>query len=94
MKEDVGMSKLKMYANMVGMVLTQEVNMDPKLNKPLPYNPTYVSTALCILLYSSVQARTQSSEKGGDKSLNCLKIGAQRAILMHFGVFKRAHNNI
>ena len=37
MKEDVGMSKLKMYANKVGMVLTQK---DPKLNKPLPYNPT------------------------------------------------------
>ena len=35
MKEDVETSKPKKYANKVGM-LTQ----DPKLNKPLPYNPT------------------------------------------------------
>ena len=33
--------KPKKYANKVGMVLTQEVNIGPKLNKPLPYNPTY-----------------------------------------------------
>ena len=41
MKEDVGMSKPKKHVN--------KVRWDPKLNKPLPYNP---STALCILLYS------------------------------------------
>ena len=32
MKEDVGMSKPKKHAN--------KVRWDPKLNKPLPYNPT------------------------------------------------------
>ena len=32
MKEDVGMSKPKKHAN--------NVRWDPKLNKPLPYNPT------------------------------------------------------
>ena len=32
MKEDVGMSKPKKHAN--------KVMWDPKLNKPLPYNPT------------------------------------------------------
>ena len=32
MKEDVGMSKPKKHAN--------KVRRDPKLNKPLPYNPT------------------------------------------------------
>ena len=31
-KEDVGMSKPKKHAN--------KVMWDPKLNKPLPYNPT------------------------------------------------------
>ena len=31
-KEDVGMSKPKKHAN--------KVRWDPKLNKPLPYNPT------------------------------------------------------
>ena len=35
MKEAVGMSKPKKHANKVE-ILTQE----PKLNKPLPYNPT------------------------------------------------------
>ena len=35
MKEDVGTSKPKKHANKVWR-LTQ----DPKLNKPLPYNPT------------------------------------------------------
>ena len=35
--KDVGTSKFKKYANKVGR-LTQ----DPKLNKPFPYNPTYV----------------------------------------------------
>ena len=39
MKEDVGMSKHKKLANNVGR-LTQV----PKLNKPLPYNPTQVLT--------------------------------------------------
>ena len=43
MKEDVGMSKPKKHAN--------KVRWDPKLNKPLPYNPTKYS---CILLYSGV----------------------------------------
>ena len=32
MKEDVGISKPKKHAN--------KVRWDPKLNKPLPYNPT------------------------------------------------------
>ena len=32
MKDDVGMSKLKKQAN--------KIRWDPKLNKPLPYNPT------------------------------------------------------
>ena len=32
MEEDVGMSKPKNHAN--------KVRWDPKLNKPLPYNPT------------------------------------------------------
>ena len=32
MKEDVGMSKHKKYAN--------KDRWDPKLNKPFPYNPT------------------------------------------------------
>ena len=32
MKEDAGMSKPKKHAN--------KVRWDPKLNKPLPYNPT------------------------------------------------------
>ena len=32
MKGDVGMSKLKKHAN--------KVRWDPKLNKPLPHNPT------------------------------------------------------
>ena len=32
MKEDVGMSKPKKHMN--------KVRWDPKLNKPLPYNPT------------------------------------------------------
>ena len=32
MKEDVGMSKPKKHVN--------KVRWDPKLNKPLPYNPT------------------------------------------------------
>ena len=35
MKEDVGTSKPKKYANKVG-----RLTLDPKLNKPLPYNPT------------------------------------------------------
>ena len=44
MKEDVGTSKLKKHANKVGR-LTQ----GPKLNKSLPYNPTYnVSTYTAI----------------------------------------------
>ena len=34
MKEDVGMSKPKKHAN--------KVRWYPKLNKPLPYNPTQV----------------------------------------------------
>ena len=34
MKEDVGMSKPKKHANKVRW------EWDPKLNKPLPYNPT------------------------------------------------------
>ena len=38
MKEDVGMSKPKKHAN--------KVRWDPKLNKPLPYNPTQVPTQL------------------------------------------------
>ena len=38
MKEDVGMSNPKKHTNRV-------VN-DPKLNKPLPYNPTQVLTLL------------------------------------------------
>ena len=45
MKEDVGTSKPKKYANKFGR-LTQ----NPKLNKLLPY----ISRALSILLYSSV----------------------------------------
>ena len=32
--KDVGMSKLKKHAN--------KVRWDPKLNKPLPYKPTYM----------------------------------------------------
>ena len=35
MKEDVGMSKPKKQANKAG-----KLTYDPKLNKPLPYNPT------------------------------------------------------
>ena len=35
MKEDVGMSKPKKQANKVG-----KLTYDPKLNQPLPYNPT------------------------------------------------------
>ena len=35
MKEDVGRSKPKKHANKVG-----RLTKDPKLNKPLPYNPT------------------------------------------------------
>ena len=35
MKEDVGMSKPKKHAN--------KVRWNPKLNKPLPYNPTYTT---------------------------------------------------
>ena len=34
MKEDVGMSNPKKHVNKVGKL------KDPKLNKPLPYNPT------------------------------------------------------
>ena len=33
MKEDVGMSKPKKEANKVGMVLTQEVNVGPKIQQ-------------------------------------------------------------
>ena len=33
MKEGVGMSKLKKYANKVGMVLTQEANVGPKIKQ-------------------------------------------------------------
>ena len=32
MKENVGMPKLKKYANYVEVVLAQEVNIGPKLN--------------------------------------------------------------
>ena len=46
MIEDVGMSKLKKHVN--------KVRQDPKLNKALLYNPIYISTALCILLYSGL----------------------------------------
>ena len=35
MKEDVGTSKPKNHANKDG-----RLTYDPKLNKPLPYNPT------------------------------------------------------
>ena len=35
MKEDVGTSKPKKHVNKVG-----RLTLDPKLNKPLPYNPT------------------------------------------------------
>ena len=35
MKEDVGTSKPKKHANMVG-----RLTWDPKLNKPLPFKPT------------------------------------------------------
>ena len=41
MKEDVGMSKQKQG---------WEAIIGTKINKPLPYNPSYISTALCILL--------------------------------------------
>ena len=33
MKEDVGTSKPKTYANKVGMVLTQELNTGPKIKQ-------------------------------------------------------------
>ena len=46
MKGDVRKSKLKKRAN--------KVRWDPKLNKPLPYNPPYIRTALCFLLYSGL----------------------------------------
>ena len=36
MKEDVGMSKPKKHANKVGRL----TYIGPKINKPLPYNPT------------------------------------------------------
>ena len=40
MKEDVGMSKPKKHAN--------KVRWDPKLNKPLPYNPTIIIIIIVI----------------------------------------------
>ena len=43
MKEDVGMSKHKMHANKVWMVLTQKVNIGPKFKQTASiyvYNPT------------------------------------------------------
>ena len=33
MKEDVGMSKPKKYADKVGIVITQEVNVGPKIKQ-------------------------------------------------------------
>ena len=47
--KDVGMSKPKKHVN--------KVRWDPKLNKPLSYNPTYISTSLfywkCYLLFDN-----------------------------------------
>ena len=37
--KDVGMSRLKKYANKVGMVITQEINI-PKIKQTTSYNPT------------------------------------------------------
>ena len=51
MKEDVGMSKPKKHAN--------KVRRDPKLNKPLPYNPTYIST------YATLKQNTKSCTNVG-----------------------------
>ena len=53
MKQDVGMSNPKKYVNKIGMVLTQEINVGPKIKQTTSIYP-YISTALCLLLYSSV----------------------------------------
>ena len=55
MKEDVGMSKPKKHAN--------KVRWDPKFNKPLLYNPTYVFLFIYFLFQCSLD-RKRSISKG------------------------------
>ena len=51
-ERDVGTSKPKKDANKVGVVLTQDVNEGPKI-KQTTSTSIYISTALCLLLYST-----------------------------------------
>ena len=61
MKDDVGMSKPKKHAN--------KVRWDPKLNKPLPYNPIYIST------YITIKQNTKSCTYVGYMEVVCLILG-------------------
>ena len=47
MKEDEGRLKTKKDMNKVIMVLTQEVNIEPKIKQTTSIQP-YTSTALCL----------------------------------------------